>query len=576
MAGEHDIERVLREFSTAQSDRGGWDDHYERLAEIMLPRRVGFTSTPVPGARRTDKILDSTPVQARRSLSTAVDGLLKPKTVRWMFVKPDDEDLIDDPEVKEWLDFVQGRMFKRIYDTNARFAQATGEVDDDLVTFGTGALSIDPGQTSLEFASHHLKDVYLQVDGRGRVVAVFIMHVWTAQQAKDFFTAKGVEHAGVTVEKALGEEYEQNNKIEFVHVIMPNQFVIAENFNPKNLPFASLWIEVNEKELIHQGGMHEFPMATPRWDTASGETYGRSPAMVALPDANTLQAQTRTLLKAGQFAVLPPIFAPSQSIIGQAKLKSAGITYYDLQATVGQGSRQPIFSLDMGSNMPIGREMQNDTRELIWAAFFKNVLNLPVNGPQMTATEVLERKEEFVRVIGPVFGRLESEYLAPIVERVFGIMFRNNEFGLTDRNIVGPGGEELRSIPEALQGKQINFEFRSPVERVRKQVEAAAALKTVQELAGVAEATQNPSGLDHIDHDKLAELLDEANASGILLDKRAVDKMRKDRAEQQQEAQAADAERAIAAAQQAGQAAGAFNEAGIEGSDMAEALTNAI
>lgn len=561
------VEELLRAYEQAKADRSGWDDHWERLAKVLLPRRVGFTSTPVPGSRRTDEVVDSTGIQARRSLSTAVDSLLKPRSVKWLFVKPEDEDLTDDPDVHEWLQHVEDRMFKRLYDTDARFVQASGEVDDDLVTLGTGCLSIDPGQESLEFASHHLNSVFLQTDASGRVVAVHLCKKWTAQQAKTFFERLGVD-PGRAVNKAFSDR-KFNKELTFVQSIMPNDHHIAGSFNPANLPIAVIWTEVSEKQLIKNGGTHEFPMAIPRWDTASGETYGRSPGMVALPDVNTLQAQGRTLLKAGQFSVLPPIFAPSNSIMGQAKLKSAGITYYDLSQAMGQGIRQPIFPLATGANIPIGREMQNDTREIVWAAFFKNVLNLPVNGPEMTATEVLERKEEFVRVIGPVFGRLESDYLRPIVERVFGIMFRRHEFGLMQQGITSIDGAPLRSVPEVLIGEDIKFEFRSPVERVRKQVEAAAALKTVEEITGVAEATGDPTGLDYIDHDKLATLIDEANASGILLDKRAVADKRKAREQAaQQEQQKLDAEQALAAAQSAAGAVGQLGSAGVDVNGM--------
>ena len=78
----------------------------------------------------------------------------------------------------------------------------------------------------------------------------------------------------------------------------------------------------------------------------------------------------------------------------------------------------PIGVLDTSRGLPVSRDIQRDTRELIEAAFFKNVFNLPVDGPEMTATEIVQRREEFIRAIGPVFGRLESDYTAPMVERI--------------------------------------------------------------------------------------------------------------------------------------------------------------
>jgi hypothetical protein len=46
---------------------------------------------------------------------------------------------------------------------------------------------------------------------------------------------------------------------------------------------------------------------------------------------------------------------------------------------------------------------------------------------KMTATEVLARKEEKMLMVGPTVERLEYEFLAPIVERVFAILARNGQ-----------------------------------------------------------------------------------------------------------------------------------------------------
>src|SRR3546814_14067211 len=66
---------------------------------------------------------------------------------------------------------------------------------------------------------------------------------------------------------------------------------------------------------LQVSGYHEMPYICPRWDTSSGEDYGRSPGMVALPDANTAQAIGETMLVAGQSAADPPILVPSDAFI---------------------------------------------------------------------------------------------------------------------------------------------------------------------------------------------------------------------------------------------------------------------
>lgn len=175
--------------------------------------------------------------------------------------------------------------------------------------------------------------------------------------------------------------------------------------------------------------------------------------------------------------------------------------------------------LDFGKNIPLGREMQNDTREQIWAAFFRNVLQLPVDAPKMTATEVLERKEEFLRVIGPVFGQLEADYIGHIAERVFNIMARAGQFP---------------EAPEVLQNREIKFEFQSPIQQARKQIEAAGLARSFELLAPLAQF--QPEIMDRVDGDQIIKDIPEAFGLPMKWTRSdtAVDAIRDKRQQQQQ------------------------------------------
>ncbi len=225
----------------------------------------------------------------------------------------------------------------------------------------------------------------------------------------------------------------------------------------------------------------------PRWDTASGEIYGRSPGMIALADANTLQQMGKTILVAGHKAVDPPLVQVNDAVIGTARTFPGGVSYVDAQALRDLGGVRPIAPLETGGNIPLGREMQQDTRSQIEAAFFRNVFHLPVGGPQMTATEVLERKEEFLRTIGPVVGRLETDYIGVVPSRAFMIMLRAGAFG---------------PPPTALAGGRVRFTVASAVEQARKQIEAAGAARAMELLAPFFAA--RPELMDNFDADAIA------------------------------------------------------------------------
>lgn len=479
-----EIEELLSRHKRLKDQRRVWESHWQELAEVMLPRRADFTTERIAGERRSDHLFDGTPMLARRGLAAAIDGLLKPKTARWFRVRTLDERLGEDEAVKRWLEVAEDRLYRAIYNRRARFIQRSGEVDEDLVTFGTGVLFIGEGRdlNRLLFRSFHLKDAVLSENGDGEIDSLFITLRLTARQAAGRF---GEAALGKDTREAL-KAGEADKLFSFLQAVMPREARDGRRRDSASLPYASVIVDVQSEHLVSESGYHEFPFAVPRWDTSSGELYGRSPGMIALPDANTLQQMGKTLLVAGHKAVDPPLLVGDDSVLGTPKTFPGGITTFDMQAARDLG-RIPIEPLQTGFNLPLGRDMQKDARDQVWAAFFRNVLQLPVDAPRMTATEVLERKEEFIRTIGPVFGRLESDYIGQVVERGFNILLRAGAFP---------------EPPAVLKGQEVVFDYASPVEQARRQIEAAGAARSVELLAPFVQA--DPAILDNFDGDAIA------------------------------------------------------------------------
>jgi hypothetical protein len=486
------IELLLQRLSKLKDARRVWEDHWDRLAELMLPKRADFISERQRGERRMEEQYDGTPMQAARNLASAVDGFLKPKTTRWFHIRAVDPFINDMDETKQWLAEVENRMYSAIYNRRSRFIQATGEVDLDLVVFGTGVISVDmtEDQSSLLFQHHHLKNVYVARNSDGEVDTVFLCVNYTARQAAQKFPNPGRKARACLQGNAPKGPDET---IKYVQCIKPRRMYNPRSPLNTDMPYASIWVEVDEKEKVFESGFDEFPFMVPTWDSAEGEIYGRSPGMLALPDANTVNMQAKTLLKAGQKAVDPPLLIANDSVIGSVRMFPGSNTYFDARAAKMMG-RIPIEPLNTGANMPLGREMLHDTREMIWNAFLRNILQLPQDRPEMTATEVLERKEEFMRVAGPVFGRLESDYIGPMIDRVYNLMAR---------------AEAFPPAPEYLEGADIKFEYESPIEKARKQVEAAAAARALEVLTPYIQG--KPDILDNFDLDQMSRDVGEAH-----------------------------------------------------------------
>ncbi len=486
-----DLNQLISEHKGLKSTRLQWDSHWQDIADVLYTARADFTDEHTLGDRRNDVIYDAKPSRAHRQASASLHGLIKPSTAPWFGLKTRRKELMQDDEVKQWLAVVERRLRGAIYANKSQFIRASSEVDRDLVAFGTGVLFIGEREdlSGLLFRSYHLRNVHIGLNSDGIVDRIYLTNNLTPYQAAQRF---GEENLSAEVRKVLSDEKstEKDRTVEIVEVIKPAKEIDIDL--PEGMVFASVTFEVKEKHKITDGGYYEFPFAVPRWETVSGEVYGRGPGEMALPDANTLQAMGETLLTAGQKIVHPPLLAASDTIIGHANTYPGGLTYFDASQVTSNRSR-PIEPLDIGANLPIGREMQNDVRLSVDQAFFVDQLSLPDDGPQMTAAEVHARRAQFTRNLGPTFERIENDYTAVIVERCLAILLR---------------AKVLPEAPDALRNQDVDIEYKSPASRIRSQADLAGFANAVELLLPLIQL--DPTTADYINNDEIVKDLPDA------------------------------------------------------------------
>jgi hypothetical protein len=162
--------------------------------------------------------------------------------------------------------------------------------------------------------------------------------------------------------------------------------------------------------------------------------------------------------------------------------------------------------------------MEQQRREAIRSGFYVDQL-LSGTSPNMTATEVVQRQEERMRVIGPVLGRLMNEMLKPLIDRVFSLMLRN---------------EMLPFPPDVLQGRDIDIEYVSPLAKVQKSTSLNSTMKALEILLPLSQSL--PVG-DHLDADGLVRHVTDSLGvpKTVLRTNAEVAKIREERAAAQQE-----------------------------------------
>ena len=507
--------------------RSPWLQFWQRIYDLHSPNRADFTEDHGKGQSRVSEIYDSTPRLSARSLRTSIGSLLHDKSSQWFWMTVDDDDLMDDDEIKLHLEVVRRRMWKAVYDVRSRFVQRSGEVDGDLVLAGIGYLWIgmNEAQSGLSFKSYHPAKATIREDADGVINATNLTSHFTASQAVKKY---GLENVGKLTQEAFdGTAKDRAKKFEFVQMIMPREDHEVRRFGNQNMPYSSVTLDIDSEKIIKEGGFREFPLAIPRWETSPDEVYTRGPAAYAAPDGRTLNAMTKTLLVGGQMAVDPPKWATSDGVLSPFRTFPGGLTIIDGEAAKEMRG-PPIGQLDLTGNIPLGREMQQDYRNNVEKAFMKDIFRLPTQGPEMTAAEIFERKEEYLREIGPVSGRLGADYMGHTTMRVYALMERAGAFP---------------PKPEKLEGVPIEFEYINPAEIAKRQLDAAGFSRAMEVIAPAVEFY--PDVLDNFNFDAVAR--DSPQYTGMpqrwINDQEGVDETREKRAKQreaQQQAEAAD------------------------------------
>jgi hypothetical protein len=474
MAQTDKAKNLLKRFDRLKSQRQNWESHWQEVADYMQPRKADVTKSRSKGDKRTELIFDSSPLQSVELLAASLHGMLTNPSTPWFSLRFKEDEMENEDEAKEWLESATETMYAAFNKSN--FQQEIFELYHDLITFGTAAMFIEEDDEDiLKFSTRHINEMYIAENEKGRIDTVFRKFKLSARAAIQKF---GEVSANIAT-TAKKDPYEE---VEILHAVYPRS-----DFNPKkqdkdNMPFESVYLEAGTGEELSVSGFREFPFVVPRYLKASHEIYGRSPAMTALPDVKMLNEMSKTTIKSAQKQVDPPLLVPDDGFILPVRTVPGGLNFYRA------GTRDRIEPLNIGANTPLGLNMEEQRRNSIRNAFYVNQLMMQ-SGPQMTATEVIQRNEEKMRLLGPVLGRLQSELLKPLIDRAFALILRKNLF---------------RPAPEFLSGKDIEIEYVSPLAKAQKSSELQSIMRAIEIMGSLSNVAPV---FDHINMDKLVRHL---------------------------------------------------------------------
>lgn len=455
--------------------RSAFEQVWQEIDDRIQPTRQEFGNKGSPksekGKPNTEKVFDATPGLALDRFKAAMHSLVTPRAQQWHNIKPSDDTIADDIEVKRYCDEVNKRLFAARYAANF-----DAEVQGCYYTSGKfGSMSMFVGERmgrGLYYRAIPMKQLYFAENQFGVVDLVHRDWFWTARQAVMMWGAK--------TPKIVRDAYENKKpeqEFRFLHCVKPRANADVSRRDYQGMEFISYYVLHDTREIIDEGGFRTFPYPTARYDLVPGEVYGRSPCMTILPDVKQLNVMMRDITQAAQLKALPPMLAARDGIGGGAiRMTPAAFN----PGWVDDQGRPKAIPLQVGGDIGIGADLIDQKRAVINDALLNTLFQILVDKPNITATEAMLRAQEKGQLVGPTGSRIESEFLTPMVHREIDIL---------------AAADQLPEMPQKLidAGGLYSLEFDSPLSRARRAEEGIAIMRSFEQLSSIA-SVMGPEG----------------------------------------------------------------------------------
>lgn len=450
---------------------------FQETADNFYPERADFTVNRSLGTDFAAHLQTSYPVLCRREFGDQIGSMLRNTAKPWFEMVVRDQPKIDH-DAKKWLQWATGTMRRAMYDPITQFTRATKEGDHDFATFGQCVISAEVMNYShMLYRCWHLRDVAWMENEQGDIG--FVSRKWKprARDLVRLFNGKVDQKITRLAEKKPFEE------CNVYHIVCDADMY---DDDARGKPRWSIYYDCENNKIIEATPVRSRIYRIPRWQTVSGSQYAFSPATVAgLPDARLLQAMTLTLLEAGEKIVNPPMIATIDAVRSDMALFPGGATWIDREYDERLGEALRPITID-AKGMPLSQELIRDTRSMLMQAFYLNKLTLPQRSAEMTAYEVGQRVQEYIRGALPLFEPMEMSYNGGICEETFDSMLHAGAFG------------SPMDMPKSLSGADIQFQFVSPLHDAIEQSKGQKFLEMKQLLAEAVSVDQNAAAVPDV------------------------------------------------------------------------------
>lgn len=425
---------ILRRYEFLRNAAATHFSRCDRMAQYISPSRVGIVGKKTVGADQMPDVYDSTAMGAADLFSKYVTSKIISRAqrwYRWTFRKTKGDD--ERTEADEWLEECTDRALKERGKSNF-YAQAP-EMLTDVVGFGTGCMMADErkkyrqddnkkrGFRGLRYQTTKTGRFVLSRDEEGDPNGGWFEYSVSAEAAAKRW---GKDALPPEMQKCLpreGNPSEPDRQFDIVHAIYERDGSERSEYKgAKGYRFASCWVEKTSTKVIDESGYKRFPLLMPAWELTPGEVFGRGVGDRAFADIRTVNKLKQLELEDLALTTRPPIIVAHDSVIGNIRIRPAGVTTL---RSAGRAVADLMQPFQTGSKPEVANLNEEKLRESIQKLFFVDLLRrlMEMDKPDVTAFQFAKQLELLYQVLGTAYGQLETGFLIPETEAVWSLMY---------------------------------------------------------------------------------------------------------------------------------------------------------
>jgi len=519
----YNVEQCLKRFEVLKGKRINFDSYWQETAEYFIPSKAYINRILSAGERVKEDLFDTTGRTALRYFAAGMFSSLTPATSKWFNYQINDAGVKKDKESQTWLNDATQKTIDILNQSN--WSMQIMDAYQNFGGFGLASVYVLPDhETKLRFESTRVEETYIAEDARGRVNTRFRPFKLTVAQA---YSEWGDKAGKSVIDKFNNGETE--DELDFLHIVEPRYIRTQGSALSTDKKYASVYINIKDKEVVSEGGFDYFPCPTARLNKQKNTPYGIGIAMQSLPDNKELNKLHYIVVRGGIKQVDPPMFTNDDGIMLPKKLSAGSLIK-------GSGPESDLRAIQTNGRHDIGKDLLEMKQKDIKEQFFVNMFLALANRLETkTAYEASKIIEENKAMIAPLIMPLTSELLDPIMETVFSILFESGEFGAVPQAILNTAKMNPITGENTLS---LGVEYTSNLARAQKMEEIGEITDLLGFVGQIAEV--KPEALDKVNTDEAIDEFARLRSVNpkLIFSNDDVDKVRKLRAKQQAQAQA--------------------------------------